>query len=87
MDEIPESLKQEWETDFIFLLEREHEDAIYRLLKSNTTGKYQLNRYFNLGNKWQVSIDLIDRDAEFVIEYFWNLWLDKQTTELAKCMG
>lgn len=96
MKKIPTSLLVAWEKDFHLLLDKEYEDAMYRLLKHNKTEKYQVNRYFQLQNpystreapKWQVSVDLKDASAEEVIRYFWeNVWYVPLIKKMEECLG
>lgn len=36
---------------------------LFVILKSQRDGKYKLNRYFRIGNAWQVSVDLETDDV------------------------
>lgn len=83
MEKIPEDFLRNWEKDFTLALQKEYEDALYRLIRHDITGKYQLNRYFTLPQPypaWQVSVDFKDKTAEQVIRYFWQYVPNERTT-------
>lgn len=85
MDEALEKLQKSWESDMTFLIEKKYDGEIVRLLKS-PSGTYQLNRYVKIGNRWNVSVDQQDRDAEFMIRHFWDLYIKQIEKTMLSCL-